>query len=65
MAEENFNNSEFIEDDIEEDNLVETLEEQIENDLISPYIYIWFFLLQQFFTPVPPRAAGAFYPHWE
>ena len=31
MAEENFNNSEFIEDDIEEDNLVETLEEQIEN----------------------------------
>ena len=31
MAEENFNNSEFIEDDIEEDDLVETLEEQIEN----------------------------------
>lgn len=31
MAEENFNNSEFIEDDIEEDYLVETLEEQIEN----------------------------------
>lgn len=31
MAEENFNDSEFIEDDIEEDDLVETLEEQIEN----------------------------------
>ena len=31
MAEENFNNSKFIENDIEEDDLVETLEEQIEN----------------------------------
>ena len=31
MAEENFNDSEFIEDDIEEDDLVKMLEEQIEN----------------------------------